>query len=151
MHIDTCGKISVNNQNTGDLLELEILEESKKERGKFYGEAKDIYGNSRLKVEGNLHSHMDVIYEDELGKEIRETIWKKIVIEGDEEEKFYFTDYTINLNNLTDELKNILPPSDSRFRPDQRALERQEIDLATNEKQRLEEKQRVRRKENEKE
>ena len=150
MHLDTYGKIQVNNQSTGDLLEMEICEETKKERGKFNGEAEDLYGNTRLKLEGNLHSHMDVIYEDESGKEIRETIWKKTKIEGDEEARFYFSDFTINLNNINDELKKVLPPSDSRFRPDQRALENQEIDLASSEKHRLEEKQRIRRKENEK-
>ena len=39
-----------------------------------------------------------------------------------------------------------LPPTDSRFRTDQRALENGDIDLATQEKHRLEEKQRARRK-----
>jgi len=150
MHLDTFGKVLVNNQNTGDTLEMEIIEESKNERGNFFGEAKDIYGNTRLKLEGNLHSHMDIIYEDDLGKEIRETIWKKFKIEGDEEARFYFSDFTLNLNNMNDELKKILPPSDSRYRPDQRALENQEIDMASSEKHRLEEKQRARRKENEK-
>jgi len=150
IHLDTYGKILVNNQNTGDVLEMEILEETKKERGIFSGEAKDLYGNTRLKLEGNLHSHMDIIYEDDSGKEIRETIWKKVKIEGDEEARFYFSNFTMNLNNINDELKKILPPSDSRLRPDQRALENQEIDLAGSEKHRLEEKQRTKRKENEK-
>jgi len=150
MHLDTYGKLFVNNKKTGDALEMEILEETKKEHGKFFGKAKDLYGNTRLKLEGNLHSHMDIIYEDDNGSEIRETIWKKFIIEGDEEARFYFTDFTINLNNINDDLKKVLPPSDSRFRPDQRALENQEIDLASNEKHRLEEKQRSRRKENEK-
>jgi oxysterol-binding protein-related protein 3/6/7 len=151
MHLDTYGKVTVSNQSTGDVLELEIFEENKKERGKMIGEAKDIYGNIRMRLEGNMHSHLDIFFEDPMtGKEIKETIWQKIKIEGDEESRFYFTDFTINLNNLTDELKQVLPPSDSRFRPDQRALEVQDIDLATSEKHRLEEKQRTRRKENEK-
>jgi hypothetical protein len=150
MHLDTNGKMLVNNKTTGDVLELEIQEESKNQCGKFAGEAKDIYGNIHLKLEGNIHSHMDIMYQDSLGKEIRETIWRKIKIEGNEEERFYFTDFACNLNNLTDELKKVLPPSDSRFRSDQRALENQDIDLATSEKHRLEEKQRAQRKENEK-
>lgn len=150
MHLDTYGKIIVNNHNTGDVLELQIFEETKNERGKISGEAKDIYGDVKMRLEGNMHSHLDIIYEDNYGKEVRETIWKKFQIEGDEYERFYFTDFAINLNNLTEELKKILPPSDSRFRPDQRALENQDIDLAAKEKHRLEEKQRARRKENEK-
>ena len=40
----------------------------------------------------------------------------------------------------------ILPPTDSRFRPDQRALENGNYETASNEKHRLEEKQRAVRK-----
>jgi hypothetical protein len=40
-------------------------------------------------------------------------------------------------------MKAVLPRSDSRLRPDQRALEENNIDLATKEKTRLEEKQRA--------
>lgn len=43
-------------------------------------------------------------------------------------------------------MKAILPRSDSRLRPDQRALEENNIELATTEKLRLEEKQRAARK-----
>ena len=37
----------------------------------------------------------------------------------------------------------VLPPTDSRFRPDQRALENGNYEAASNEKHRLEEKQRA--------
>lgn len=50
------------------------------------------------------------------------------------------------LNNLPAELKPKLPPTDSRLRPDQRALEEGNIDLAGQEKLRLEDKQRATRK-----
>jgi len=46
----------------------------------------------------------------------------------------------MNLNNLPEEMKGKLPRSDSRFRTDQRALEENNIELATEEKHRLEEK-----------
>jgi hypothetical protein len=151
MHLDNVGKIYVNNQTTGDILELELFEETKNERGKLKAEAKDIYGNVQLRLEGNLYENIIAYYNDPItGKEISEKIWERYKIEGNEEERFYFTDFVLGLNNLTDDLKNILPPSDSRFRPDQRALENQDIELATREKLRLEDKQRQRRKENEK-
>ena len=47
---------------------------------------------------------------------------------------------------LTDRLKLKLPPTDSRLRTDQRYLENGDLKLANAEKQRLEEKQRRRRK-----
>ncbi len=50
------------------------------------------------------------------------------------------------LNELTDEDKQpglSLPPTDSRFRPDIRKMEEGDIELAGQEKDRLEEKQRA--------
>ena len=50
--------------------------------------------------------------------------------------------YTYNFNYLNDELKKVLPPSDSRFRPDQRKYEEGQVDEAEIEKKRIEELQR---------
>ena len=47
-------------------------------------------------------------------------------------------------------MKDRLPPTDARLRPDQRCLENGDTDGAAKEKNRLEEAQRARRKENEK-
>jgi len=147
MFLDACGIMEVRNNRTGDTCEIELFDKSKDIQGKIIGEAKDILGNIKYKLEGNWLSHLDII-DPNTGK--RETIWKKTIIEGNEEEKFFFTDFSINLNNLTEEMKTSLPPSDSRFRPDQRYLEYQDYDKAASEKHRLEEKQRNTRKEREK-
>lgn len=57
---------------------------------------------------------------------------------------FYnFTKYAMSLNYLPDELRPLLPPTDCRFRPDLRAYEEGQMELAANEKFRLEEKQRA--------
>ena len=63
---------------------------------------------------------------------------------------YFFQPYTFDLNNLTEEMKKVLPKTDSRFRKDQRVIEYQKFDEAEVEKKRLEEKQRKKRKENEK-
>ena len=47
---------------------------------------------------------------------------------------------------MPEDMRRVLPNSDSRLRPDMRALEVNDIDLATSEKHRLEEKQREKRK-----
>jgi len=60
--------------------------------------------------------------------------------------QYYFTNFAMNLNYLPEKMKLKLPRSDSRFRTDQRALEENNIELATSEKHRLEEKQRAARK-----
>ncbi|EPX73989.1 sterol binding ankyrin repeat protein [Schizosaccharomyces octosporus yFS286] len=58
---------------------------------------------------------------------------------------FNLTPFAISLNALSDELKPWLPPTDTRLRPDQRAMEDGQYDFAADEKNRVEEKQRDRR------
>lgn len=60
------------------------------------------------------------------------------------------TRFAINLNYLPKQLKPFLPPTDSRLRPDQRALENGDFKLAAECKNMLEEKQRAVRRYNEK-
>lgn len=55
-------------------------------------------------------------------------------------------DIALNLNHIDDELSQHLPPTDSRFRPDMRAFENGDFELAEVEKKRLENAQRERRK-----
>ena len=58
--------------------------------------------------------------------------------------------FSLQLNYLPNHLAPFLPPTDTRFRPDQRALENGDFKLAASEKHRLEEKQRAVRRYNEK-
>ncbi|XP_057848725.2 oxysterol-binding protein-related protein 1A isoform X1 [Cryptomeria japonica] len=60
--------------------------------------------------------------------------------------RYNLTPFAIALNELTPDLKQKLPPTDSRLRPDQRHLENGEYDLANVEKLRLEQSQRQSRK-----
>uniref|UniRef100_A0A6N2LTV4 PH domain-containing protein n=2 Tax=Salix TaxID=40685 RepID=A0A6N2LTV4_SALVM len=56
--------------------------------------------------------------------------------------KYNMTRFAMTLNELTRGLKEKLPPTDSRLRPDQRYLENGEFDMANSEKLRLEQRQR---------
>ncbi|KAJ7959098.1 Oxysterol-binding protein [Quillaja saponaria] len=56
--------------------------------------------------------------------------------------RYNFTRHAITLNELTLGLKEKLPPTDSRLRPDQRYLENGEYEMANVEKLRLEQRQR---------
>jgi len=69
-------------------------------------------------------------------------IWKAVPKPEKSELMYNFTSFTANLNHLPVQLARKLPRTDSRFRPDQRALEEGKIEIAASEKQRLEEKQR---------
>ncbi|KAI5302976.1 hypothetical protein KEM56_000160 [Ascosphaera pollenicola] len=56
---------------------------------------------------------------------------------------FNLTPFVITLNAIDDSLRPHLPPTDTRLRPDQRAMEDGEYDFAAEEKHRVEEKQRA--------
>ncbi|KAG4148178.1 hypothetical protein ERO13_D05G270400v2 [Gossypium hirsutum] len=56
--------------------------------------------------------------------------------------RYNLTRFAITLNELTPGLKEKLPPTDSRLRPDQRYLENGEYEMANSEKLRLERRQR---------
>uniref|UniRef100_H2L7K2 Oxysterol-binding protein n=1 Tax=Oryzias latipes TaxID=8090 RepID=H2L7K2_ORYLA len=59
---------------------------------------------------------------------------------------YSFTCFAMQLNELTPEMEGVIPQTDCRLRPDIRAMENGNIDLASEEKKRLEEKQRAARK-----
>ncbi|KAK8597219.1 hypothetical protein V6N12_065692 [Hibiscus sabdariffa] len=60
--------------------------------------------------------------------------------------RYNLTRFAMTLNELTPGLKEKLPPTDSRLRPDQRYLENGEYEMANSEKLRLEQRQRQARK-----
>ena len=62
---------------------------------------------------------------------------------------FNLTPFGLTLNALPDNLRPLLPPTDTRLRPDQRAMEDGRYDFAADEKNRLEEKQRAKRRDRE--
>uniref|UniRef100_A0A7N6AN61 Oxysterol-binding protein n=1 Tax=Anabas testudineus TaxID=64144 RepID=A0A7N6AN61_ANATE len=76
-------------------------------------------------------------------------IWRPGSMPTDYELYYGFTRFAIELNELCPELKDALPRTDARFRPDQRHLEEGNLEMASSEKQRIEDMQRTRRKWNE--
>uniref|UniRef100_A0A8C8DFW7 Oxysterol-binding protein n=1 Tax=Oncorhynchus tshawytscha TaxID=74940 RepID=A0A8C8DFW7_ONCTS len=74
-------------------------------------------------------------------------IWKPNPQPDDHFQYYGFSRYARELNELTPELKKVLPPSDTRYRPDQRILEEGDVAGADSKKEEVEQKQRDRRKE----
>eukprot|EP00063_Salmo_salar_P046252 XP_014021087.1 PREDICTED: oxysterol-binding protein-related protein 6-like isoform X5 [Salmo salar] len=73
-------------------------------------------------------------------------IWRPGSMPTDYELYYGFTRFAIELNELCPEMQDLLPPTDARFRPDQRHLEEGNVEMAASEKQRIEDMQRTRRK-----
>lgn len=76
-------------------------------------------------------------------------IWRPGTMPEDYELYYGFTRFAIELNELDPQMAKLLPPTDSRFRPDQRLLEEGNISGAETVKSQLEQLQRERRKQRE--
>ncbi|CAI5762221.1 Oxysterol-binding protein [Podarcis lilfordi] len=72
-------------------------------------------------------------------------IWRPGSMPTNYERYYGFTRFAIELNELDPALKDLLPRTDARFRPDQRLLEDGDLEAAASEKLRIEELQRSRR------
>ena len=136
--IDVEGKLIVTNE-MGDICEVDLIPSTTGQKGNLHGEIKNIDGEVKFLLEGNWQDSIYIVNK-ETGE--KTNIWKIIPSLGKED--FYYQPYTFDLNNLTEKMKKALPPTDSRFRPDQRLMEYQDIDKAADEKNRLEEEQRAR-------
>uniref|UniRef100_A0A8B9KU04 Oxysterol-binding protein n=1 Tax=Astyanax mexicanus TaxID=7994 RepID=A0A8B9KU04_ASTMX len=73
-------------------------------------------------------------------------IWRTNPMPPDYEQYYGFTKFALELNELDLHTKQILPPTDTRFRLDQRLLEEGNVEAAEVQKQRIEQLQRDRRK-----
>ncbi|XP_015276232.1 PREDICTED: oxysterol-binding protein-related protein 1 isoform X2 [Gekko japonicus] len=73
-------------------------------------------------------------------------LWRIAPRPANSAQMYNFTTFALALNELDKEMESVIPKTDCRLRPDIRAMENGEIDLASEEKKRLEEKQRTARK-----
>ena len=135
--IDVEGKFEVANEE-GDICEVECIPSTSGKKGQIKGVIRDVNGNEQFVLGGNWLENLYVINSKTNEKNV---LWN--IIPSLNKENYYFQPFTTDLNNLTEEMKTALPPTDSRFRPDQRLMEEQKIDEASDEKHRLEEKQRA--------
>ncbi|XP_068592079.1 oxysterol-binding protein-related protein 3 isoform X2 [Cebidichthys violaceus] len=72
-------------------------------------------------------------------------IWRANAMPVDLDQYYGFTKFAIELNELDPSLKLLLPPTDTRLRVDQRLLEEGNLEAAEEQKQRIEQLQRERR------
>uniref|UniRef100_A0AAR2J4H9 Oxysterol-binding protein n=1 Tax=Pygocentrus nattereri TaxID=42514 RepID=A0AAR2J4H9_PYGNA len=72
-------------------------------------------------------------------------IWRTNLMPPDFEQYYGFTKFALELNELDPQTKPLLPPTDTRFRLDQRLLEEGNVEAAEAQKQRIEQLQRDRR------
>lgn len=144
--IDNYGELVIRNHMTGEVSRIRFHKASSKEQGRLTGKVFDNKGDLKCSIHGNYMKEIFVTPEaswtqkDAYGD--TKCLWNCPAPPEDYKQQYCFSRFTIGLNELTPELRDALPPTDSRFRPDQRALEDGDLEKATPEKIRLEEKQR---------
>ena len=156
MYIEHHGKSTVKNLRTGDEAILEYHKMVKglfgrsKNSGSVDGHIIDSYGNPHYAIKGTWNESLSICPVEDSKQKFDDMnsilIWKGNDIPENWERLYQFTNFTLNLNNLTNKMISYLPHTDTRYRPDQRALENGDLTQANSEKHRLEEKQRAVRK-----
>lgn len=143
--VEHYGEMIVTNIKTQEFCKIVF-----KETGHFNYGSKNEFVASIHKASGELVKTLVGKWNDAIFEQIQEDqlklLWKPNPLPEDNEKYYGFTQFALELNELTHDLESIIPPTDSRFRHDQRLMEEGRLDEAEQEKQRLEQKQRELRK-----
>lgn len=147
MWLDNYGEMEIVNRTNGGKCVITFNKSGWMSDARSFASIKatvyDAKGKAKIKMGGNW---IKSVYED-LGKGKRNVIWtaEERPPEGASQD-YNYTKWAITLNSeVTEEETPLVAPTDSRLRPDQRALENGQCDLASRLKSALEEGQRERR------
>lgn len=167
--VDNYGKMEVTNHTTGDVIIVDMKQRGWKASSAYQlsGYVLDKKGNAHWAIGGhwNLKIYARKVSDaNEKGR--RESLVETQDIKATQDPysgakflvwqaaprpkvPFNLTSFALTLNDLPETLRPWLPPTDTRLRPDQRAMEDGRYDEASNEKHRVEEKQRAARRQRE--
>ncbi|KAK3365099.1 Oxysterol-binding protein-domain-containing protein [Lasiosphaeria ovina] len=167
--VDNYGMMEIKNWTTGEICYIEFKPRGWKQSSAYQIAGKIVDANGRVRVSlggrwnSKLYARLTPGYEATIEEPATdsESVYRGSI--NDQSKAFLIwqanprptgipfnlTPFVLSFNHIDDKLKPWLAPTDSRFRPDQRAMEEGEYDVAATEKNRLEEAQRARRRERE--
>ncbi|KAF8559281.1 oxysterol binding protein [Imleria badia] len=141
-YLEHCGKMTIKNTVSGASCVVDF-----KQTG-YWGASNEVTG-ATLSRSGDVCARIEGKWDDQivlaLDSSHLRVLWRITPFPKQTMEYYGFTAFGITLNEITSDLEDRLPPTDSRFRPDARALEEGNVDEAEEHKMRLEELQRDRR------
>ncbi len=145
MYVWNSGEMTCENLNTGDKAILILKPKGWTSKSDYEADGKiiDSSGKTHYLLYGKWNSFVSAIV-PETQDEIK--LIQRKESPKNWEAQYCFSQWAINENHLNYSMLTELPPTDSRFRTDQRAYEFGAMKLASDEKHRLEESQRSRRK-----
>ncbi|KAL7800004.1 Oxysterol-binding domain-containing protein [Trichoderma ceciliae] len=164
--VDNYGPMEIKNWTTGEVALVEFKPRGWKASSAYQivGKVMDASGQVRVSLGGRWNSRLyarltpgyeaavdepstkspDIVHRGSIADPSRAyLIWQ--ANERPTGIPFNLTPFVLTFNHIDDQLRAWIAPTDSRLRPDQRAMEEGEYDFAATEKNRLEENQRARR------
>jgi len=159
--VDNYGLMEIKNWTTGEMCYLDFKARGWKASSAFQvaGRICDREGKTRFSIGGRwndkIYARLTPGYEGSVepgaassgGRDQAFLVWQ--ASPRPTGIPFNLTPFAVTLNAIPDRLKPVIAPTDTRLRPDQRAMEDGEYDLAATEKTRVEEKQRSKRRQRE--
>lgn len=161
--VDNYGPMEIRNHTTGEVCQLDFKPRGWKASSAYQvvGKVLDAEGRVRWSVGGRwndkIYARFTPGFEDaeiEKGGSKSKHDENKAFLVWQAHERptgipFNLTPFVVTLNDIPDRLRPVVAPTDTRLRPDQRAMEDGEYDFAATEKNRVEEKQRATRRQRE--
>ncbi|KAG2155379.1 Oxysterol-binding protein-domain-containing protein [Suillus clintonianus] len=141
-YLEHCGKMTIENTTSGATCVLDF-----KQSG-YWGASNEVSGvvlSSSREVSARIEGKWDEQIAQALDSSYLHVLWRITPFEKESPQYYGFTAFGMTLNEITSDLEGRLPPTDSRFRPDVRALEHGDDNEAEAQKTRVEEMQRDRR------
>ncbi|KAI9489887.1 Oxysterol-binding protein-domain-containing protein [Zychaea mexicana] len=152
-YLETAGEMQITNHTTGEYATVAFKEGT---GGGLFGAPSNrndvvatFYDAKGKKCRRIVGKWSDKLAEEvDMNKRKLSVLWTANPPGIEDYTKYYgFTRFCVELNEITDIERNKLPITDTRYRPDQRLYENGLADEADTEKQRIEQRQRERRKE----
>ncbi len=162
--VDNYGAMEIKNHTTGEVCTLDFKPRGWKASSAYQvsGKVMTKDGKTRWSIGGRwndkIYAHLTPGFEDSVlapsGTKGHEPGVSQAFLVWEAHPRppnipFNLTPFVVTFQSLPAKLRPYLPPTDTRLRPDQRAMEDGEYDLAATEKNRVEEKQRAKRRERE--
>ncbi|KAI9726322.1 MAG: hypothetical protein M1828_001596 [Chrysothrix sp. TS-e1954] len=167
--VDNVGPMEIKNHSTGEICLLDFKPRGWKASSAYQvtGKVLDKDGNTRWSIGGRwndkIYARLTPGYEANLDGSVMPLKSGANAAQVDSNQAFLvweahsrpsgipfnLTPFVLTLNAVPERLRLRLPPTDTRLRPDQRAMEEGEYDFAATEKNRVEEKQRAKRRDRE--
>ncbi|KIW11251.1 hypothetical protein PV08_10551 [Exophiala spinifera] len=146
-YVEPVGSMTIVNESSGHKAVVTF-----KAKGMFSGRSEDVEvhtfdGHGQDLAIGLTGTWTNELQLKEPGKVNRSTIWSAGPLVDNAPKHYGMTLFAAQLNEITKLEQGKLPPTDSRLRPDQQALEQGDHNSAEDLKNRLEEAQRARRRE----